>query len=263
MLASKTAQPGNNLSSQKMLTESKKARRLFLQSNNLSVSEQHIATFFNDACIKSGIAIMPGDPIIASWIAPEGKYGFIEFRSLDEASAGLALNGITFQGLPMTVKRPNDYEPAPDWIPTNISLNAPGQFVSAAPAAAPVMGSLFTATAQPALDMAQLAAGTAGGGGGAPTVVLVLHNMMSEADLNDETEYAGILSDAKEECEKFGSVVEVKCPKEGPGRAKIYVHFEAVEAAVQARDVLHGRMFDHQTVLASYMDKDDFLNEKF
>ena len=41
---------------------------LKLTNRNPKVTE-----FFNMACQESGIAIMPGLPVVESWIAPEGK----------------------------------------------------------------------------------------------------------------------------------------------------------------------------------------------
>jgi splicing factor U2AF subunit len=62
--------------------------------------------------------------VVDSWIAPEGKYGFVEFRSIDECTAAIALNGISLQGRQLVIKRPNDYEPAPAHIPTGVALTA-------------------------------------------------------------------------------------------------------------------------------------------
>merc|ERR1712046_367207 len=76
--------------------------------------------------------------------------------------------------------------------------------------------------------------------------VLILKNMMDAASLENDEEYGEVLLDVREECDKFGTVADIKAPRSGVGKGKIYVHFEMHDAALKARDSLHGRMFDAQ-----------------
>jgi len=41
-----------------------------------------------------------GDSIVSSWVSPDGvgHYAFVEFRTAQEATAGLALNGASLYG---------------------------------------------------------------------------------------------------------------------------------------------------------------------
>jgi len=41
-----------------------------------------------------------GDSIVSSWISPDGvgHYAFVEFRTAQEATSGLALNGASLYG---------------------------------------------------------------------------------------------------------------------------------------------------------------------
>ena len=56
-----------------------------------------------------------------------------------------------------------------------------------------------------------IAAATAGEA--IPTRVLQMLNMVTPEELVDDDEYEDILEDIKEECGKFGSVLEVKVPR--------------------------------------------------
>ena len=38
----------------------------------------------------------PGQPIVSSWISTDGHYGFIEFRTAEEANLGFNLQGMQF-----------------------------------------------------------------------------------------------------------------------------------------------------------------------
>jgi len=103
MLAQKQAVVVNT----ETVTISRKARRLYLGNlpNGMGLTSNQIVEFFNMAANASGICIMPGNCVVDSWIAPEGKYGFVEFRSIDETTAALALNGISLQGRQLVSKR--------------------------------------------------------------------------------------------------------------------------------------------------------------
>lgn len=257
MLAARTpssafAQLGN----QKALSESKKARRLFI--GNLphgGVHSSSVVEFFNKACSASGISIMGGNPVADAYVAPDGKYGFIEFRSIDETTAGLALNGISFQGSSVNVRRPNDYEPAPDYIPTNVSLmpDAVNANPATMAAAAQMVGAGFS-SAPGTVDAAPAATAP-------PSTVLVLGNMVTPEEMQDDEDYQDVMSDTKDECEKFGTVMRVHIPREEgtPGFGKIFVLFDNAGSSLAAQEALQGRMFDNRAVEATFMDESKFL----
>jgi len=260
MLAQKTAVNHAVNNNTETLALSRKARRLFVGNipGGMGLSDQQIAEFFNMACRESGIAIMPGEPVIGSWLSPEGKYGFIEFRSIDETTAALALNGISLQGRQLVVKRPNDYEPAPEGIPTGVALTAPA--ANAAPAT--VAGTLG---AMPGLPGGMPAAPAAPAPAeNLPTSVLVLSNMVTVEELHDDQDFEDIVLDTKEECEKFGTVVKVTIPRPAAdgsavaGLGKVFVEFDCKESAAGAKDALHGRLFDNRTVIGTYADEKKF-----
>jgi hypothetical protein len=258
MLAQKN---GPVISSAETLASSRKARRLYLGNlpTGMGLTDVQVTEFFNMACTESGIAIMPGPPCTDSWIAPEGKYGFVEFRSIDECTAGMALNGISLQGRQLVIKRPNDYEPAPDHIPTNVALtqgaaNTTSGFSLAGLQGIGGLGSLGGLAAAAPATLQEVP----------PTTVLVLANMVTVDELQSDDDYQDIMLDTKEECEKFGKVVTIKIPRPSsdgavPGLGKIFVLFDSAVSAMRAKEALHGRLFDSRTVEGTFLDESMFL----
>eukprot|EP01103_Thecamoeba_quadrilineata_P012576 TRINITY_DN327_c0_g1_i5.p1 TRINITY_DN327_c0_g1~~TRINITY_DN327_c0_g1_i5.p1 ORF type:complete len:360 (-),score=71.67 TRINITY_DN327_c0_g1_i5:3-1082(-) len=54
-----------------------------------------------------------GTPVIAVQMNYEKSFAFIEFRSVDDATSGMLLDGITLHGQSLKVRRPKDYQPLP------------------------------------------------------------------------------------------------------------------------------------------------------
>lgn len=110
--------------------------------------------------------------------------------------------------------------------------------------------------------------------------VLQLLNMVTAEELMDTDEYEGkpinrcrfmppklhvsplmivteIVEDVREECEKYGKVLELKIPRPSGGRSvpgvgKVFVKFEEQESAQKALRALAGRKFADRTVVVTY-----------
>ncbi|CAG8508006.1 11388_t:CDS:10 [Racocetra persica] len=86
-----------------------------------------------------------------------------------------------------------------------------------------------------------------------PTTVLQLLNMVTPEELVDDDEYEDIVDDVREECSKFGHVMDMKIPRPGSGSlsgiGKIFVRFESIEAAGAALRALAGRKFAERTLV--------------
>jgi len=54
----------------------------------------------------------PGDAVLNVYINHDKKFAFVEMRSVEEASDAMALDGIMFEGAPVKVRRPTDYNPS-------------------------------------------------------------------------------------------------------------------------------------------------------
>lgn len=58
-----------------------------------------------------GLAQAPGNPVLACQMNLDKNFAFIEFRSIDETTAGMAFDGINFMGQQLKIRRPRDYQP--------------------------------------------------------------------------------------------------------------------------------------------------------
>jgi len=253
----------------------RKQRRLYICNlpTAIGLNEDQVTAFFNIACREAGcVGHLPGDPIIGTWLSeekvrPDGVkflYGFLEFRTVEETTRALALNGIVMQGLKITVRRPNDYEPPKD--SKGLAVQGGYQDLPAGPNAGLNMAVFGNNNNVPDGVMGQTAIGGWVDRTRAtpkeerpPTTALLLENMVTKDELVDDETYADIVLDTKEECEKFGEVkaLEIPRPIEGQevtGVGKVYILFGSKEACIQARETLHGRAFDGRTVFASFCD---------
>jgi splicing factor U2AF subunit len=114
--------------------------------------------------------------------------------------------------------------------------------------------------------------------------VLQLLNMVTPEELIDNEDYEGessnirlswkwsavltipseICEDVKEECEKYGRVLEMKIPRpsggsrQSAGVGKIFVKFDTPESAGKALRALAGRKFADRTVVTTYFSEENF-----
>ncbi|KAI9679885.1 MAG: hypothetical protein M1817_004900 [Caeruleum heppii] len=94
--------------------------------------------------------------------------------------------------------------------------------------------------------------------------VLQLLNMVTPEELIDNDDYEEICEDVKEECEKYGKVLEMKVPRpsggsrQSNGVGKIFVKFDNAESAGKALRTLAGRKFADRTVVTTYFSEDNF-----
>ncbi|KAH8180054.1 RNA recognition motif domain-containing protein [Sarocladium implicatum] len=94
--------------------------------------------------------------------------------------------------------------------------------------------------------------------------VLQLLNMVTAEELMDNDDYEEICEDVKEECSKFGTVVDLKVPRpsggsrQSAGVGKIFVKFDTAESTTKALTALAGRKFADRTVVTSYFPEENF-----
>lgn len=74
-----------------------------------TVSDYELIDFFNTIMVNSGAVQQKGNPVVSCTINREKAYAFIEFRTTEEASVGMSLDGITLQTHSLRVRRPKDY----------------------------------------------------------------------------------------------------------------------------------------------------------
>lgn len=64
-----------------------------------------------------------------------------------------------------------------------------------------------------ALGVRSFALPTAGEGGGEPTACMTMLNMVTPEELVDDVEYGEIVEDVRDECAKYGEVLDVRIPR--------------------------------------------------
>lgn len=96
-------QPGSSLAS------SRQSRRLYIGNLPANINEQQLAEFFNTAMITAKVTQKAGNPVVTVQMNKDKGFAFIEFRSPDDATAGIAFDGIILQGNALKVRRPKDY----------------------------------------------------------------------------------------------------------------------------------------------------------
>ncbi|XP_008786117.1 splicing factor U2af large subunit B-like isoform X2 [Phoenix dactylifera] len=109
------------------------ARRVYVGGLSATANEQSVGAFFNQVMAAiGGNTAGPGDAVVNVYINHEKMFAFVEMRSVEEASNAMALDGIIFEGAPVKVRRPTDYNPAlaatlgPSQPNPNLNLAAAG-----------------------------------------------------------------------------------------------------------------------------------------
>ncbi|MCJ1306584.1 hypothetical protein MMC25_000227, partial [Agyrium rufum] len=91
--------------------------------------------------------------------------------------------------------------------------------------------------------------------------VLQLLNMVTPEELMDNEDFEEICEDVREECEKYGGVLDLKIPRpsggsrQSAGVGKIFVKFDTPAAASKALAALAGRKFADRTVVTTYFSE--------
>ena len=93
--------------------------------------------------------------------------------------------------------------------------------------------------------------------------------MVKEIDIENEDIYNEIKDDVQTECEEYGKVLEVFMPRKDidenivPGMGNVYVKFENVEGAKNARKNLISKRYDGRLLTIKYFDEDKFNKKIF
>lgn len=89
-------------------------------------------------------------------------------------------------------------------------------------------------------------------------------------ELANDEDYNDIMEDMREECAKYGTVLQVHIPRPGPpgeppvpGLGKVLIEFAEASAAIAARNAMHGRRFSGRTVVATLMTDTDYKAMKW
>ena len=189
----------------------------------------------------------PGEPVISAWVSPDGHYAFVEFRTAEEATKGFILNGFKIIDTPLKVGRPKTYQ----GLSQNTEELGPSNTVAAI--LMKKKKNVQTKTYKFVL----------------PTNVLCLNSIIKGLDIEDEDKYNEIKDDIKNECEKYGKVLDIFMPRKDvednatPGMGNAYVMYENIEQSKLARKFLSLKRFNNKSIYIQYIPEENFFNKKF
>jgi len=68
-----------------------------------------------------------------------------------------------------------------------------------------------------------------------------------------DDEYEEVVEDIKQECQVSGPVAAINIPRDGVNKGACFVRFVDMAGAAKARESLHNRQFDGNTVTATFI----------
>nr|AFK48456.1 unknown [Lotus japonicus] len=101
------------------------------------------------------------------------------------------------------------------------------------------------------------------------TKVLCLTEAITTDELMDNGEYEEIVEDMRDECGKFGTLMNVVIPRpnpsgeQTPGIGKVFLEYSDTAASFAAKSALNGRKFGGNMVTAYYYPEEKFHNMEF
>lgn len=228
-----TGQGGNVVTDPGVSLPDKVLRELYVGNVNANMSEDSIKDFIGATMQQVGLNAKPGNPVLA--VRNNGSFAFVEFRSVEEASNALNLDGIPLHGCNLRFSRPSKYEgpnePHGTW---ELTLRA---------------------------HLAKRSV---------PTRVLRIGNIVSEEDLKSESALQELEDETKEECEKLSQVTSVFLPRpnaateeERAGVGYMWVCFESADGASAAMACLCLRTFEGRAIQAVFWDEEKYEKRDF
>ena len=230
--------------------EEKLNRELFIGNTTPEMTGDMLTDFLGKAMEQVGLTIMPGNPINACRV--NGKFAFIELRTVKEAENALNLNNIPYMGAMLRVGRPSKY---------NGPVTQHGNWEDIL--AKYISGELQLPNQNQAGASGGGASASSAAAGGELTRVVELKNMLTAEDLQSDQDYQEILEDTKDECSQFGSLKSVIIPRSGVGATKIFLEYLTKDDAAKAIAGLAGRTFDGRKVEAVFFSESKFAEKNY
>ena len=178
-------------------------------------------------------------PVLNVDIAPDGKFAFVEFRDEEITQIALTLfDKMELCGRTLNVGRPRGYvEPggslSSSLLPQLGAFGGPGGPGGPGPPPPPP-----AAPTDP------------------PTKCLKLEGLIMP-DMLTEAEYPEVYDDIKTECAQSGAVAQLRIPRTGePQAGLVFVTYQTLSGAAKAKEALHKRQFDGNTVLATFVPEE-------
>lgn len=91
----------------------RQARRLYVGNIPFGCTDDDMIEFFQTNMATCNFVTQPGNPVLACQINLDKNFAFLEFRSVEETTAAMALDGVLCKGQALKIRRPHDYQPIP------------------------------------------------------------------------------------------------------------------------------------------------------
>lgn len=96
----------------------RQARRLYVGNIPFGCTDEDMIEYFQTNMTACNFVTQPGNPVLACQINLDKNFAFLEFRSVEETTSAMALDGILCKGQALKIRRPHDYQPIPGSEPT-------------------------------------------------------------------------------------------------------------------------------------------------
>lgn len=90
--------------------QTRHARRIYV-GGLPEATEREIGEFFSDVARRTMLRPPAGNPVLSVYINGERKFAFVELNTIELANGMMSLDNIIFKGVPLKLRRPNDYNP--------------------------------------------------------------------------------------------------------------------------------------------------------
>ena len=91
------------------ICSSRLARTLYIGSIPLGITNELMMSFFNFNLKFSCLSVVEGSPVVSCYINTDKHCAFVEFRSIQETTQALALDGIDLWDNTLEIRRPKEY----------------------------------------------------------------------------------------------------------------------------------------------------------
>lgn len=272
MLLQQQALTGGNLS-----LSNKKQREIYVGNLTIGVVvDTMLRDLFNGALAHLVPDPVANPPVINAALDPSGRFGFVECRTEELATAGMQLDKVDLCGRHVNVGRPKGYVEPPGGAAAAPKLDLTQMFSGAAAVGLMPGGGLPGSGPMPNMPGGQIAPlpgntymsplpgpPQPAAAPAAPSRLLMLNQLLTATSIWDDQQRQELEEDVRDECAEYGTVEGVcipvpprTMPPSEPGRA--YIMFGSHEEATKAKPVFDGRLFDDGKVTAKLVPDDDF-----
>jgi RNA recognition motif-containing protein len=228
-LYSSTSHPERGLLGLKMASD-KQGCCIFVKNLPRGVSPQIVVQFLNRAIYRSGLSTSSYKPVVRCRMS--GNFAFVVCASMEDANKAMELDGVSLLGSKLRISSSSRYVSRGDKSGMSKGL---------------LEGSNMRGSNVKVVNNVSLISDK-------PTRVLVLDNVVSYEDLDEDEDYIETLIDVKDECSQYGSLSKIYVPRFGVYATKIFLEYKSVDDAVNAHEKLNNRTFDERIVTVEFGD---------